>query len=187
MPTSITIMLTVFLVLVLAIYVFKDKLVTLLDWVLKILAVICTVIALSSLFLPVIYKNLAQNTLESAGILKTIRDIDSATDLNKIIQPGEQILNDLGSWLTGSQNTLATQTGTSGKLETDLYPKLVDGLAGIYIIIALTLSLGGIAGVVYLSFTTSSITETQALKNKYKKIEERVRLLENNESLSAKN
>ena len=180
MPTSITIILTVFLILVLAIYIFKDKLVTWLDLVLKLLVVICVVVALSSLFLPVIYKNLAQNTLESTGILKTIRDIDSATDLNKIVQPGEQILNDLGNWLTGSQNTVAIQTGNSGKLETELYPKLIDGLAGIYITISLIISLAGITGIVYLSFTTSSITQTQTLKNKYKKLEERISYLESN-------
>lgn len=151
-----------------------------LDWILKIFVVILVVIALSSLFLPVVYKNLAQGTLENAGILKTIKDIDNATNLNNIIQPGEQILNDLGNWLTGSQNNLATQTVTSGKLELELYPILIDGLAGIYIIIALTLSLGGITGIVYLSFTTSSLTETQILKNKYKKLEERISYLESN-------
>ena len=178
MPTIIVIIITVFLCLVVTVYIFKNRIVLFLDWILKVLVVICLFIALSSLFLPGIYKSLAQITLENAGILQTIRNIDSSTDLNKLVQPGEQILNDLGNFLTGSQNNLTVQTNTPGKMETEFYPGLVEGLGNIYIIVALILSLIGIIGAIYLSFTTSAIAQTQVLKNKYKKIEERLSTLE---------
>ncbi len=164
--------------MLLAIYIFKDKLVLLLDGLLKFLLVICLLLALTALFFPAIYKNLAGLTLENAGILQNIRNFDKATDVNQILSPGEQLLNDFNNLITGSQNTVSAPAATKGQLETNFYPYLVEGLGNIYIILALILSLGGIAGIVYLSFTTSALTETEKLQDKFKKLETRLVQLE---------
>ena len=172
---------TVFLIALICIYIFKDRIVIILDWILKVLFVICVILAVSAIFIPSIYQGLARTSLENAGTLKTLRDIDAASDINKIIEPGQQILNNIGNFLAGSPSITPTPTNTpvfAGRLERDVYPGLVNGLAGIYIILVLVISLGGISGVIYFSYTTSALREASILQGKYKKLEAKVQKLE---------
>ena len=121
---------------------------------------------------------MAKSSLESAGLLTTIQKIDSTTDPAKMIQPGQQFLNDLGNLITGSQKTVATPQATTGNLEATVYPNIVSGLAGIYLTLALIISLCGLAVVIYLSFNTATFREAQEMKGKYNQLEEKVTRLE---------
>ncbi len=173
---TVTIILLLFIAIFVAFFIFRRKLVIVMDWALKLLFPILLILVLIALLAPQVFVSISDSVLRNGGTYDYLVGVD--TDLNTVLDLPNQILGGIGS-LFGGPTGVATEP--TNLLETSVYPGLVESLAGILRIVVLAGSLFGMGVVTYLSFLTGNVTDVSKLEKKVKKLEEEVESLKNSE------
>jgi len=122
---------------------------------------------------------LAERSMQQAGTLETIRTIDEALPIDKIVAPIK------GWWDTIKEIWQGEPTGEYsekptmirdervGVLEAKVYPQLVVTVAKSYRTATMGVSLLGLVLSIYLSYTVAQTGELERLKKRIEKLENR--------------
>jgi hypothetical protein len=137
----------------------------------------CIIVCLSSLFVPQMYDFLADFTLQQMGIKESIQELDDKFILNAVTETTEDIWDDL-TGLFGTEDDETDEKPQEGFFEQSLYPSLVSTVAFLFRALALSVSLIGLVGIVYLSYATGGAYDVQKLKSDYASLAERIKVLE---------
>lgn len=163
------------LAILLVVFIIRRKVIGAMSTLLKLAFPAFLLLALSALFVPQIYLTVADFTLTQSGTLDSIRSIDKT--ISPLLRFQENIFNGIGDLLSSGQQE-TEQSDQTGYLEENLYSKLIDIYGGVLRIIALIISIAGMAVVIYLSYTVESSGELYHMRNKVKELENRIKLLE---------
>ena len=133
-------------------------------------------LALSALFIPQIYRFLADFSLEQSGTLERIQEIDDNFLVGEIAETSEDIWHDIESVFTGEEAPV--EEDDLGFFEENVYPSLVSVVAFILRAAVLILSIVGLISIVYLSYATMGAGDVERLKGEYNQLKKRVEQLE---------
>jgi hypothetical protein len=158
-------------------YVLRNKIVLMMSSGLHIAFVLFISTAIISLFIPTVFNSLANYTLENMGTLTSIQDIDKSISLDTVLEPTQNVIDEITSWWPWNNtqeniqtNSNATQK-TKGPLETNLYPSLVSFIENTYRIVTLLLSIIGMVVVIYASYATGNVHQIDRLEKRVKYLE----------------
>ncbi|MCC7304049.1 hypothetical protein IT418_01380 [bacterium] len=129
--------------------------------------------AVSSLFLTRPFVYLAEFSLQNAGTLDTIKKIDAALPITKVVTPVQDLVEKIQNlWRKDSEKPPLTvveqpQKTETGILEAEVYPSIVAVITQLYKSTTMLVSLMGLILSVYLNFSLSNVNEVAKLKRQY--------------------
>lgn len=151
MSAVTTIVLIIIFVMV-ALFVFKQRILIATDWILKGLFLAAAVLAILALFAPPLFQYLSDSSLQTLGVKMAMKSIDQQLEAANPANIADEIVGffDPSSGTSGS----SADDHTPGYFETTVYLDIVNAVAKILraITIGLTLIIMGI--IVYLSYGT---------------------------------
>lgn len=164
------------------VFLVRKKVIHLMTKGIKVLFVIFVTTGLLSLFAPQIYNGIADNTLKSIGTYQAIKDFDTKVPIESLTEAPQNIWNDIKNiFYTQDPNPTTTSTestNSKGLLEGSLYVGLTDLFAFILRILGISISIGGLVLITYLSYSTAGATDIDILRSKYNSLEKRIKELE---------
>jgi hypothetical protein len=167
------IFIVVVIVLLCLVYLIRNKVVHIVSKTLHLGFIVMVLVALSALFLPQIYRGVADFTLTTAGTYQNMQKLD--TQVNTVIQAPQNILDAIGNFLTGKQNE--DKKTDNGFFVNSLYPSLVDTLGFFYRIFALILSIAALVAIIYFSYNFQSVDAMDKLKHRVDLLEKELKAL----------
>jgi hypothetical protein len=176
---QLTLILVAIIAVLVAIFIFRYRIIAVMGVALNLLFVLMIVMGLSALFVPQVYAGLADQTLQQTGTLTTIRDFDK--NISTVTTAPQDIWQGILNLFGGSTNNTATPTETavkSGPLENSLYPNLVNTITLIFRALALIISIAGMLVVIYLSYSTLGASKLTKLQSEYEELRKRMVQLE---------
>jgi hypothetical protein len=179
----LTILILALVFVLTGIFLVRSKIIGLMAQGLKLGFAFCIFVIILSLFVPSVYTKLADLTLRQSGTLAKIQTMDDSMSFNVVKETSENVWEDFEDFLNINKESEDAQDEkkTEGFLEDNFYPGLVSLTAGILRFAAIVLSLLGLVGIIYLSYAAATVDETRRLQVKVQNLEERLRVLENNQ------
>lgn len=165
---AFTIIALIILVVMVVVFLLRSKLLLALHFLIKVLFPTFAVFVLVALFAPGVYITMSDWSLHQIGTYDSLVQFDK--QINSVVSGPQNIWNGIQDLFGG-----ADHPGQPAQpLENQVYPGLVSGLAFIYRILCLSLSLIGMGVLVYLSYTTASQTEVEMLKRRVHYLEQKI-------------
>lgn len=174
MSPAIIIFLLIFALLA-VLFFLKFRIVRAMHWLLQIAFPVLLILGLSALFLPQIYDSLADSSLRTVGVFTRVQELDHS--ISNVSNLPQNVWEQIQKLFNGQSNS-QSNSNQPGYLETQLYPTFVSGVQLVYRAIVILLTTLGMCAIVYLSYTTSSLSEVAKLRAKYHELERRIAILE---------
>lgn len=163
---AFTIISLVIMLVMVAVFLLRSRLLRLLHHLIKVMFPICIVFVLLSLFVPQVYTAAADWSLHQLGTYDTLVDFDEQID--SVLSAPQNLIGNIQE-LFGAEQAAGEPVRP---LQRQVYPGLVAGLGLGYRLLCLILSLIGMGVLVYLSYTTASQTEVEMLKQRVQRLEQ---------------
>jgi len=170
------VILTSVLLLLTAIFLLRSKITWALSLLLRLAFPFLLLLALSVIFLPSIYKWIADFSLKQAGTLQSIQNFDDR--LMPILEAPENLVEDLQDLFNIGDEDQDEDTVEEGLLEEELYPQLVNTISIIFRVVVIAISIVGMVGIIYVSYSIEGVAEVERLKMKLASLEHRLADLE---------
>lgn len=121
---------------------------------------------------------LAEHSLQQAGTLETIRNIDEALPIDQVITPVKDLWEKIKEMWNGTPELEKPQAQPTmgegvGMLEAEVYPQLVMTVAKSYRTAIMGVSILGLILSIYLSYTVAQTGELERLRKRVEKLEGR--------------
>lgn len=177
--TFITILVLFLVLLFASLYVFRNKLIGFMSASITGIMVISGVAVVVGLFIPSVFTIGASKTLENAGTLEALRKADGTVSFTGVTDVASGAWDTIKGWFgqTPTPNAPSKEV-KKGILEQNIYPELVNSLAGIYRILTIVLGLALMGISVYLSYATSGVAEAVVLSARVADLEARLASME---------
>lgn len=196
MMGALAVTVVVFIGLLAAALVYREQAAAFLVSGSGVLFVALALVALSTMWLPGVYRSAANGALVALGVRDQIRTIDERFVLNDVVEGSGALLDaarDLSDGTTSLLDLAAALLGRTEEapdaappaevapsriLEDNVYPALVGVVAVVFRIGALVVSLAGLVAVAALSYASSLMGEVGRLRRQQSVLEARVAALE---------
>ncbi len=167
--TNLEIIILVITCLLVAVFLWKRQIVRGIALSLKIVFLLSLSAVLSGLFVPAIYIQLADNSLQAAGALGTLRTVDGY--VTSIQSLPSDLWQDFTDWIQGQSTEAQSGSVQPGPLEANFYPQLLQSYANFLRTLAVALGLGVMGLITYLSFTFYSAEQVGKLERRVADLE----------------
>lgn len=162
----ISIIVIVFAVALVILFAFRSRVMIVIHYALYVLFPVMVIILLSTVLLPGVYYQLADNMLASAGTKQAVTSLDQ--NITSVSTLPNDVLNGIRN-LTG-QDTVESSAGASG----GIYIAIVNSVGGVIRILALAGSAVLSVILLYLMYVVSAATKVERLAHRVRKIEHQI-------------
>lgn len=178
--TFITLFVLFLVSLFASLYVFRHRLIAFMSASITAIMVLSGVAVILGLFVPALFTLGASQTLERAGTLESLRKADGTLSFSNVTTAASTAWDTVIGWF-GQKPTPTPQPkeAQKGVLEQNVYPELVNALAGIYRVLTIIIGLALMGISVYLSYATGSVAETVSLAQRVAYLESKLAEQEN--------
>lgn len=171
----ITFVILAVLLLICFIYFIKSRIIRGLSFLLKLAFPFLVIVALSALFVPSIYTQVADFSVKQSQVYVSIQNLD------KTISPLFNLGGSIFDGIFGGNS----QTEDKKVVEDTILPGVVDLIGELFRLVALIVSIAGLIGLTYFSYSFENVfevselkAENKTLKDSYFAMDKRIKQLE---------
>jgi hypothetical protein len=174
----LTVILLLILIVIVGVYLIKDKLIKVLSSSLKLGFVGLILVALSAILIPGIYEKMADWGLHQAGTYTTIQQWDKSLPISQLQNAPQNLWDLIQNAISGNNSSNQNSNNSPGFFEKNLYPSLVSTVSLIIRLAVIIISFIGLISIVYISYLSLNTLEVSDLQSEVHQLQQKINSLE---------